>query len=194
MRVRASLFLVTALTYLLAVVLTACGGSPAATATPTTAATATDVATDFPILYTSAEGNYSLKRPGNWTATPITADKVVGAVGFSSDEQQLLFLVEPFTFLSTATPQDLLKGALSGQSFTGAKTDPGTDAQTFPSGAWKTATGSAIANGVTLNARLYETAHNNRTVVIITLAPPATETVDQQLYFLPILNSFVFLS
>jgi hypothetical protein len=182
------------LTCLLAVALAACSGSTAATATPTTAATATDIVTDVPILYVSEEGHYSLKRPGNWTATPITADNVVGAVSFSINDQQLLFLVEPFTFLSTATPQELLKGALSSKSFTGATIDPGTDAQTFPSGVWKTATGSAITSGVTLHARLYETAHNNHTVVIITLAPPATETVVQELYFLPMLNSFVFLS
>ncbi len=183
MKARATLFLGLALASLLA--LSACSGTPSLAAQPT--------ATPIPnATYTSTDGAYSLKYPGNWTTKEQPAPSTAAAALVSSPDGNDIFIIEPFTIHSAATPTHILQSAMSDSQFTGSKVDSATTTQSYPSGTWTVATGSTTANGIALSARLYLTEHAGHTVIIMTFAPTASASADQTKYFDPMLQSFTF--
>ena len=82
---------------------------------------------------------------------------------------------------------------MGGSSFTNSKVDTAVTTQTYPSGTWTVASGTAEANGTPVTAHLYGTLHNNKTFIIISFVQTASAAADQSTYVDPILTSLTFL-
>jgi hypothetical protein len=165
-------------------------GSTTPTATATTAPTATPV---LNASYTSEDGVYKVSYPSAWKVSPLNIPSTSGTVQIQSDSGNELFLIEPFTFKSSASDISILKSAIANSPFTNSKVDSATTTQTYPSGSWTVASGSTEVSGTALTAHLYGMDHNDQTFIIITFAPTSSTATDQTTYFDPMLTSFTFL-
>jgi hypothetical protein len=175
-------------------VLSGCDLGKATTSRP--AATATPVATATPAVttYTSADGQYSLQYPTGWTVSVTAEPKTSGIVQFGSSGGGEQFLVEPLTVQLVPNYPAILKNGLSKPADSqNATVDTTTTTASYPSGVWTVASGTVVLAGAPYTARLYGFVHRGHTVIILTLAPSSSATVDQTTYFAPMLSSFTFL-
>ena len=174
--------------------LAACGSSSAVASspTPTPSPTATPLVNT---LYTSTDGAYSIKIPATWKTEALKVPSTSGAVSIINEASKDVFIIEPFTFRTTATTQSILGSSISDpSSFSGSKVDDTTTTKTYPSGSWIVATASTTVDDIAMSARLYRTEHGNRTVALFIMMPTANATADQTMYFDLMLTSFTFLT
>lgn len=145
-------------------------------------------------VYTSTDGAYSIKIPDTWKTEALDAPSTSGAVSIINEASKDVFIIEPFTFRTTASTQSILGASISDpSSYSGSKVDDTTTTKAYPSGNWIVATASTTVNETAMSARLYRTEHGDRTVGIVIMMPTANATADQTTYFDPMLMSFTFL-
>ncbi len=173
--------------------LAACGSSSTAVSTPTP--TSTPTATPLVnTAYTSTDGAYSIKIPATWKTEALDAPSTSGAVSIINEASKDVFIIEPFTFRTTASTQSILGSSISDpSSFSGSKVDDTTTTKTYPSGSWIVATASTTVDDTAMSARLYRTEYGNRTFALFIMMPTANATSDQSMYFDQMLMSFTFL-
>jgi hypothetical protein len=135
-----------------------------------------------------------MKIPATWKTEALDVPSTTGAVSIINEASKDVFIIEPFTFRTTATTQSILGSSISDPaSFSGSKVDDTTTTKTYPSGSWIVATGSTTVDDTAMSARLYRTEHGDRTVALFVMMPTANATADQAIYFDPMLASFTFL-
>ena len=191
MKARRSSLLALVLVSLLA--LTACGGSSAVASspTPTPSPSATPLVNT---VYTSTDGAYSIKIPATWKTEALAAPSTSGAVSIINEASKDVFIIEPFTFRTTASTQSILGSSISDPSYySGSKVDDTTTTKTYPSGSWIVATATTTVDGTAMSVRFYRMEHGDGTVGLVTMMPTANATADQTTYFDPMLTSFTFL-
>jgi len=173
--------------------LAACGSSSAVASSPTS----TPMPSATPLVntvYTSTDGAYSIKIPATWKTEALDAPSTSGAVSIINEASKDVFIIEPFTFRTTASTQSILGSSISDpSSFSGSKVDDTTTTKTYPSGSWIVATASTTVNETAMSVRIYRTEHGDRTVGLVIMMPTANATADQTTYFDPMLTSFTFL-
>lgn len=174
--------------------LAACGSSSAVASSPTS----TPMPSATPLVntaYTSTDGAYSIKIPATWKTESLDVPSTSGAVSIINEASKDVFIIEPFTFRTTASTQSILGASISDpSSYSGSKVDDTTTTKTYPSGSWIIATASTTVDNTAMSARLYRTEHDNRTFGLFILMPTANATADQTTYFDPMLTSFTFLT
>jgi hypothetical protein len=174
----------------------ACGSS----ASSTDAATS-DTATSTPAAqavsttdYTNSDGTYSLKYPAAWTAKALSVSDAPGASMFLSQDGKDVVLTEPLSSQVAASDYASLANTfLTGANATQIQIDPTTNSMSLASGTWTGLQGTAMFAGTDSVITELVQDHNDKSFMVVTIAPKETDSSDGNTYFQPLVASITFL-
>lgn len=179
--------------------LAACGSSASSTAA--TGSTTSDTATSTPAVaaanmtdYTNSDSTYSLKYPTAWTAKALANSDAPGASMFLSQDGKDVVLTEPLAAqVATSDYAKLASSFLTGANATQVQIDPTTNSLPLASGKWTGLQGTAIFAGTDSVITELVQDHNDKSFMVITIAPKETANTDGDTYFQPLVASVTFL-
>ncbi|MFI5272803.1 MAG: hypothetical protein ACHQ4H_07190 [Ktedonobacterales bacterium] len=144
--------------------------------------------------FTSSDGVYGLNAPSDWSKTALNTSPVVNGEIFISADGKSFFLTMP---LSQSLPSDqfgsFVTGFAKGFNATGATASSGTTSTTIGNNTWTEQDGTMAIKGVASTVKLYGKALGANTVLLMSIAPAATNDQVTSTSFQPMLNSFTLL-